>query len=299
MAKDLGWIKLHRSSFNNRLYFSEPFTRWQAWADLLLIANHCEGWVRVRGIKQTILRGQVGYSMTYLAKRYMWSKGKIIRYLNELRDEHQVVLQKTNVTTIISIVNYNRYQTDEFANSIANDTANSIANDTANGFANSTLTRIIKNDNKIINKYTPDALSPPENCFYPNAKNYNGLPKHIGENVFRLVKTTKNIELENEDINTLWEVFKEQNLTGEKPYKDENDFYRHFQNWANKQSFRKKTKPRELLTKNLKNGSVVGIEFINDFSEVKMSDGSTQFLTTNQTDSARFNQINPKSIKKV
>ena len=31
-----GWIKLYRSSFENDLYFEEPFTKYMAWIDLLL-----------------------------------------------------------------------------------------------------------------------------------------------------------------------------------------------------------------------------------------------------------------------
>ncbi len=65
--------------------------------------------------------------MVELAKRWRWSKGKVIRYLCELSNDEQIVLQKTNVTTLISIVNYEMYQ----GNSTADKSANSIANDTA------------------------------------------------------------------------------------------------------------------------------------------------------------------------
>ena len=42
--------------------------------------------------------------------------------------------------------------------------------------------------------------------------------------VTKLVKSTKQVDVSGEDITALWEVFKEQNLTGEKGYKDERDF---------------------------------------------------------------------------
>lgn len=116
MSKDLGWIRLYRSSFNNRLYFSEPFTRWQAWCDLLLLANHKSGMFRVRGIKVEVLRGQTGFSAVELADRWRWSRGKVNRFLVELKEEQQIVQQKNNVTTLISIVNYDKYQTDGTAN---------------------------------------------------------------------------------------------------------------------------------------------------------------------------------------
>lgn len=302
MAKDLGWIKLYRSSFNNKHYFSEPFTRWQAWTDLLLIANHTIGWVRIRGIKQEVLRGQIGHSMPILCKRWTWSKGKVLRYLNELRDEHQVVLQKTNITTLISIVNYNKYQTDNIANEFANSIANNTADSTANGFADSTLTRMIKNDKEENNKNNFGGVSPPEPpvLYLPKYTDFNGLPENYFEQIFKTIKSTKQVEVSKEDVWALWEVFKEQNLTGEKAYNFERDVYRHFCNWTNKQSFRKKTVPREPKQKIIKSEihGVVGVEFLNEYTQVKMSDNTIQDLTVSQTESAKFNLLNPTSIKK-
>jgi len=288
MAKDLGWIKLHRSSFNNKLYFSEKFTRWQAWADLLLIANHTIGWVRTRGIKQEVLRGQIGHSMPILMKRWTWSKGKVSRFLNELQYEHQIVMQKTNITTLISIVNYNKYQTDSIADSIANGTANDTANSTANG----TLTRMIKNDKEENNKNNSDAGL--ANLYFPLYTNFNGLPEIYFEQIFKTIKSTKQVEVSKEDVGALWEVFKEQNLTGEKSYPAERDVYRHFCNWTNKQSFRKKTVPKAKKD----DKKIIGIKFINNFTQCEMSDGSIQELTKNQIDGATYNQINPNSIVK-
>ena len=50
-----------------------------------------------------------------------------------LENENQIVRQKNNVTTLISIVNYNEYQTDDKANSKPNSKANSKPNSKANG----------------------------------------------------------------------------------------------------------------------------------------------------------------------
>lgn len=110
---NLGWIKYHRSSFDSRFYFSQTFTWWQAWMDLLLLANHKNGVIRKRGITVVVERGQVGYSEGTLAKRWRWSRGKVRRFLDELKMEHQIVQQKNNVTTLITIVNYEQYQSDE------------------------------------------------------------------------------------------------------------------------------------------------------------------------------------------
>jgi hypothetical protein len=114
-----GFILLHRKIINNPYYFSETFTRSQAWIDLLLIANYKPGIFYKRGIRVEVKRGQVGYDTGSLAERWRWSIGKVKRFLNELEMDKQIVQQKTNVTTLISINNYNTYQAGGIANKLA------------------------------------------------------------------------------------------------------------------------------------------------------------------------------------
>lgn len=123
-----GWIKLHRKITDNPLYFSEPFTRSMAWVDMLLIANHTDNFFFKRGIRVDIKTGQIGYDLDTLSKRWKWSRGKVERFLQMLEKDEQIVRQKTNVTTLISIVNYKEYQTDDKANRKANDKPNSKPN---------------------------------------------------------------------------------------------------------------------------------------------------------------------------
>jgi hypothetical protein len=118
MGNNLGWIKVHRSIIDTPEWLAEPFTRGQAWIDLLLLANHKTGHIRKRGILITVDRGQVGYSQDTLAYRWQWSKGKVRRFLVELerlsRITHKIsektVLKKTSVSSLITIVNYDKYQ---------------------------------------------------------------------------------------------------------------------------------------------------------------------------------------------
>lgn len=98
---------------DNPLYLSEPFTRMQAWIDLLLLANHKEGFFYVRGNKVVVGRGQVGTSSRTLASRWQWSRGKVERFLKDLENDNQIEPQKNNVITLISICNYDDYQNTE------------------------------------------------------------------------------------------------------------------------------------------------------------------------------------------
>ncbi len=112
MNANNGWIKLHRKITDDPMYFSETFTRMQAWIDMILLANYSEGFFYIRGNKVTVNRGQIGYSQESLAKRWKWSRGKVRRFLKQLENDGKIVQQKSSVITLISIVNYDAYQSD-------------------------------------------------------------------------------------------------------------------------------------------------------------------------------------------
>jgi hypothetical protein len=105
-----GWIKLYRKIMENPYYFSEKFCRSMAWVDLLLLANHAPGFYYIRGIRVNVAVGQIGHGIDTLSKRWKWSRNKIERWLRELEKDNQIVRQKSNVTTLITIVNYSIYQ---------------------------------------------------------------------------------------------------------------------------------------------------------------------------------------------
>src|SRR5690554_6701060 len=102
-----GWIKLYRKIFENPIYFSEPFTRMQAWIDLLLLANHSGQYFYIRGNRIDVKRGEVAHSMQSLAQRWKWSRGKVLRYISQLENSQMIVQQKSPVITKLSICNYN------------------------------------------------------------------------------------------------------------------------------------------------------------------------------------------------
>lgn len=108
-----GWIKLHRQLFESSLWLEEPFTKSQAWIDLFANANHKDNSFWVRGIEIPVKRGQIGWSEVTMAKRWKWSRGKVRRFLFYLETKQQIVQQKIDkITSIITIINYNKYQND-------------------------------------------------------------------------------------------------------------------------------------------------------------------------------------------
>lgn len=115
-----GWIKIYRKITENPLYFSEPFNRSMAWIDMILLTNHSDNYFFKRGIRVDVKAGQIGYDLDTLAKRWQWSRGKVERFLKMLENDNQIIRQKTNVTTLISVVNYKEYQSDSKAESKPN-----------------------------------------------------------------------------------------------------------------------------------------------------------------------------------
>lgn len=110
---DNGYVKLHRKLFSNELWLSEKFTKAQAWIDLFANANHKDGSFWVRGNEVKIKRGQIGWSELTMCQRWCWSKNKVRRYLKWLETKQQIEQQKTYITTIITIKNYDMYQDTE------------------------------------------------------------------------------------------------------------------------------------------------------------------------------------------
>jgi len=70
----------------------------------------------------------------------------------------------------------------------------------------------------------------------PVFSDFNGLPEMKVGSVIQLFKITKQTNISNEDVKGLWEIFKDQNLTGKKYYSDEDAVYSHFINWSKTQN---------------------------------------------------------------
>jgi len=173
--QDGGWIKLHRKIMDNPMYFSEPFTRTQAWIDLILLANHTNNFFYIRGNKVDVARGQVGYSKEILSRRWGWSRGKTTRFIKQLETDGMLIQQKSSVTTLISICNYKTYQGDD------------TTDDTTDGHQ----TDINKNDknDKNIDSYSNNLYR--SNEVYSFDEFWNDYDKKVGDKTKLKVKWSK------------------------------------------------------------------------------------------------------------
>lgn len=109
--KDSGWIKVNRSLFTSDFWLSEePFDMRSAWVDLIGLANHEDRDIMVGRKNLTIKRGQHFTSIVKLSKRWNWSRKRVYHYLRMLEGASMVTRRVTHNGTLLTIVNYGKYQ---------------------------------------------------------------------------------------------------------------------------------------------------------------------------------------------
>ena len=121
--QDDTWILLYRKITDNRLWKEKPFDKSHAWIDLLILANYAPSSFWVRGCEIKVERGQLAWSIERLSDRWGWDRKKVMRFLDGLESVQQIGQQKNNVTTLITIINYDQYQVNGTAERTAERTA--------------------------------------------------------------------------------------------------------------------------------------------------------------------------------
>ncbi|MGR7914430.1 DnaD domain protein [Finegoldia sp. P1-F-LS] len=108
-----GWISIHRKIQDNLIWEDKPFSRGQAWIDLLLLANHEDRQVLFNGSAIQVKRGEKITSLRQLSERWGWSITKVKKFLNLLSDEKMISYKSDSKKTVYNIVNYEVYQDSE------------------------------------------------------------------------------------------------------------------------------------------------------------------------------------------
>jgi len=105
-----GWISLYRSIQDHWLWQEKPFSKAQAWLDLLLSANHEDKKIALGNELILVRRGSFITSELKLMGRWGWGKEKTRKFLKLLQDDGMIVKISDHKKTTINIVNYNVYQ---------------------------------------------------------------------------------------------------------------------------------------------------------------------------------------------
>lgn len=106
-----GWISLYRQIKENWIWKDkEPFDKRSAWIDLLLSANYKNKKIPFENGFIEIEKGQTLTSIKQLAERWKWSRHKVSDFLNRLEQDTMIVQVRDTKKTLVSIVNYSKYQ---------------------------------------------------------------------------------------------------------------------------------------------------------------------------------------------
>ena len=111
MGNPKGWIKVWRKIMDNPMWTAEPFTKGQAFIDLLLLAQGTDNEVEIDGKVVKFDAGTVYVSVLELSSRWKWSRGKVNRFLDGLQNDTTIrTVKRTPSGTAITIENWAIYQ---------------------------------------------------------------------------------------------------------------------------------------------------------------------------------------------
>lgn len=110
----LGWIKLHRKIQDHWLYQEErTFSRYEAWLDMIMLANFEDKKTLIDGELVTIEQGSFITSKRKLSARWKWSNTKVNAFLNLLEQDEMITQKSDTKKTVITIGNYDFYHDKE------------------------------------------------------------------------------------------------------------------------------------------------------------------------------------------
>lgn len=175
-----GWICLHRDIRSHYLWQDKPFSKGQAFIDLLLLANHSDSRLLFGNELVFVKRGDLVTSTVKLSEYWGWSRTKVTSFLRVLEKDEMISVKSDNKKTAVHIVNYEQYQDitslfeqqkdskETSKNQVKNiskaaknqQTDNSQTTDNQLSDIKKTQTTMINNENNENNENTP--LCPPE-----------------------------------------------------------------------------------------------------------------------------------------
>ena len=105
-----GWQKIYRDIQNHWLWEDKPFSRGQAWIDLILLVNHEDNKTLIDGELVEVKRGSRITSLRKLADQWGWSTTKVKKFLEQLDKDNMIKYKTDTKKTLVSIENYGLYQ---------------------------------------------------------------------------------------------------------------------------------------------------------------------------------------------
>ena len=211
------WLKLSRCITSMDGYLGEPFCKPMCFIDLLINATHKA--IKIHTSKGEILlqRGELSYSIRYLAKRWSVSVRHCRTVLNTFVKEGRISVRIVNGINVINIVNYNLYQGDLF--DVKSDTTSDTTTDTTSDTTTDTIGNGVNigestdyNDKKSDTDTITDTTSDTTTDTRSDTNNKNNINKNIiNKNNIKKISTNVDIkesrnqnEIDFEKLCELW-----------------------------------------------------------------------------------------------
>jgi hypothetical protein len=105
-----GWIKVHRKVTEHWLYSAEPYDKFHAWMDLLLLCNRSPAKMMIDGKLMDVDSGELVTSIRFLCDRWKWSNTKVKRYLDTLQADGMLSVKSDSKKTRLRVLHYAKYQ---------------------------------------------------------------------------------------------------------------------------------------------------------------------------------------------
>lgn len=120
--KNPGVFAVSRAAFDHEFFSGQEFSQREAWFWLIGAAVWKPKRVKVVAHWFDLQRGELAFSVRFLAERFGWSKSRVHRFIERLEGEGMIIVcsksgtgagqQSGHIPTHISICNYNKYAFD-------------------------------------------------------------------------------------------------------------------------------------------------------------------------------------------
>ena len=145
-----GWISIHRKIQSHWVWEDKPFSKGQAWIDLLMLANHEDSKFLLGSQLIDAKRGEVITSELKLMSRWGWSNTKVRAFLGLLEKDSMIIKKADSKKSTITLTNYSVWQDTESAKEVEKKCEESAEKVQKNTINNS------NNSNNSNNKYIVD-----------------------------------------------------------------------------------------------------------------------------------------------
>jgi len=112
---DEGWVKLHRKSIHSQVFQTEGL--WKLWTWCLMKANHENRWISIktgRGISEVFVkRGQFLFGRNTAAKELKMRPRTVHKRIVKLENMQNLALKSDTHYSIVTICNYDLYQSSQ------------------------------------------------------------------------------------------------------------------------------------------------------------------------------------------